>query len=157
MSRDKIARILTPEGEILKVLLRGSKTAPQIVESANIGRTAVYTNLKDLLIAGYVIRNGDTYRVSNAGVKAYLNEVLPGVDAGSLLGISSIVGTSPLKLVEAGIRILLAVAEAGYVPADLGRLLARYDSSVLEVLEGMFPSSNRPGKAGLSQAAEVVE
>ena len=145
MNRSTLIRILSPEGEILKALILGSKTKtiPQIIKRVKVGRTAVYDNLKDLLIAGFVIRNGDVYRVSGAGLRAYFSEVLPDVDADFVIGLGGKVGWSPLRVVGLGVRVLQALDNAGYLPADLVRLLARYDPSLLEDLQELF--GGRPG------------
>ena len=148
-------RVLTPEGEIIKALMDGPLNPIQIVKKVKIGRSTVYNNLKDLLIAGFIIRNGDAYRVSGAGLRAYFSEVLPDVDADFIVGFAGRVNASPLEVVEFGVRVLQALDTAGYLPADFVRLLARYDPSLLEDLQELF--GGRPGGAGLSQAAEVVE
>ena len=148
-------RILTSEGEIIRILMNKSLSTAEIVSRAKTSRAAVYNNLKDLLIAGFVIRNGDAYRVSGAGLRAYFTEVLPDVDADFIIGLGSRAGLSPLRVVGLGVRVLQALDGASYLPADLVRLLARYDPSLLEDLQELF--GGRPGGAGLNQAAEVVE
>ena len=146
-------RILTPEGEIIKALMEGPYNTTQILNKVSLGKSTVYNNLKDLLLAGWVVRDGDSYRVTDAGVKAYFAEVLPGVDVDALVGYSKLLGVSALELVEVGVRVVMAVVEAAYIPADLARLLGRYDPSVLERLEGLF---SRRDDGGQARAAEVV-
>ena len=149
------ARILTPEGEIIKALMEGPYNTTQILNKVSLGKSTVYNNLKDLLLAGWVVRNGDSYRVTDAGVKAYLSEVLPDVNADFIIELGGRAGFSPLKVIELGVRVLQAIDEASYLPADLVRLLARYDPSLLENLQELFGS--RPGGAGPNQVAEVAE
>ncbi len=155
MSAHARIRVLTPEGEILKVLIHNSRprTVPQIVKEVKVGRTAVYDNIKDLIMAGLVVKESEFCKVTLPGVKAYFAEVLPGVDVDALVGYSKLLGVSALELVEVGVRVVMAVVEAAYIPADLARLLGRYDPSVLERLEGLF---SRRGDGGQARAAEVV-
>ena len=148
------ARILTPEGEIIKALMKGPYNTIQILNKVSLGKSTVYNNLKDLLLAGWVVRDGDSYRVTGAGVRAYVSEVLPGADVDALLGYSRLLGVSVLELVELGARVVMAVVEAAYVPADLARLLSTYDPSALERLEGLFGRRDDEGRQ--AQAAEVV-
>ena len=147
-------RILSPEGEIIRILMSKPLQPTEIAERARVSRATIYNNLKDLLLAGWVVREGDSYRVTSAGVRAYLSEVLPGVDVDALVGLSRVVGVSPLELVGLGVRLVMDVVEAAYVPADLARLLGAYDPSLLERLEDLL--GRRDGEGSQAQAAEVV-
>jgi hypothetical protein len=136
MSRAKVPRVLSPEGEILKVLLGGSKSAPQIVESVNVGRTAVYTNLKDLLIAGWIKQVDDKYAITNEGVEAFWSAVLP--DAGSVVEVGREFGIPVHDLVSIAIDLLVAILREGYVPRDVARVLGSYSPGSLEQLVGIL-------------------
>jgi len=146
-------RILTPEGEIIQILMHSPHTPLEIAEKAKTSRASIYNNLKDLLLAGWVVREDDSYRVTGAGVKAYFSEVLPGVDAGALLVFSRAVGIDPLRFVGLGVRLLNALVNAAYLPGDLVRLLGHNDPALLEVLTDIF---GRRDGGDMAQAAEVV-
>ena len=148
-------RILTPSGLILRHLLRSKVGSPKnIGDSERIALSTIYFNLKELNLLGYLSKTNDAYRITSAGARAYLSEVLPDVNADFIIELGSRASFSPLKVIELGVRVLQAIDEASYLPADLVRLLARYDPSLLENLQELFGS--RSGGAGPNQVAEVV-
>ncbi len=132
-------RILSPEGEIVRVLATGPLSPTEIVGRVKVSRAAVYNNIKDLLIAGWIIEKEGKYALTPEGVMAYLSEVLPDdVDVDRLAGLARVVGVSPMRLVSLGIRLALDIIENGELPESLGYMLSRYDPSVLDELVSML-------------------
>ena len=107
------------------------------------------------MLAKYIVRKEASYEVTQEGVKAYLEAVLPsGVDVGRLLRVCGELGVSPSKVVGLGVRLVVDVIEAGRVPSDLGYLLASYDPGLLDDLLSII---RRDEGGTQAQAAEVVE
>ena len=135
MSQPYRIRILSPEGEILKALLKEPKTPVQLLKEITIGRTTLYENLKDLMLAEYIERftENNIYKVTKAGIRAFWSEVLPDeVDVGRLLRVSEELRVSSSKIIELGVRLIVDIIEHGRVPSDLGYLLAGYDPGLLD-------------------------
>ena len=146
------SRILAPEGKIIRTLLGGEVLSPvEIIRLSGVPRATTYSNLKDLLIAGWVVEREGKYIITPSGVKAYLSEVLPDdIDVSRLISVAKSVKASPARLVSLGIRLIMDIVENGELPESLGYMLSRYDPSALDELMSML--ERREGK----QAAEVV-
>lgn len=72
----KRLRVLTPEGLILKALIEeGPLTPTQIIEKTGISRSAVYSNIKDMMLAGWVIEREGKIVVTEAGREAFWSSV----------------------------------------------------------------------------------
>ncbi len=134
MPRNMYPRILTPEGEILKILLKQASTAPQLVDKADLGRTTVYSNLKDLLIMKWIKENNGIYRATDEGVKIYWSSVLPENDVDRLVKVSGYLGITTAKLVHLGIRLITDLIEGKRIPDDLGDFLRVRDRELLAEL-----------------------
>ena len=72
----KRLRVLTPEGLILKALIEeGPLTPTQIIEKTGISRSAVYSNIKDMLLAGWVIEREGKIAITDAGREAFWSSI----------------------------------------------------------------------------------
>ncbi len=49
--------------------------------------------------------------------------------------VATLIGMDMSDLVELGLRVVLAIAEAKRIPDDLGEVLARFDPEALELLQ----------------------
>ncbi len=109
-------RVLTPEGRIVRVLLDGEVLSPvEIIKLSGVPRATTYSNLKDLLIVGWIVEREGRYALTPEGVMAYLSEVLPDdVDVSRLISIARSAGTSPARLVSLGVRIDRIVYQYSY-------------------------------------------
>jgi len=145
-------RILTPEGEILKALSNGPKSPINLTECTPVARATVYTNLKDLLLVGWVREENGKYYITVDGVKAFWSRVLPDeVDVDRLLKISKELSIPISKLVILGLRLIVDLLEVGRVPSDLGYLLVSYDPGLLDEIVSII----RRGEEGSQAEAEV--
>ncbi len=126
-------RVLTPEGEILKALIKSRRLpAAKIYELTDLGRTTVYSNLKDLIIAGWIKEKDSNYEATKEGIKAFWYAILDEL-AERLVSVSSSLGINSAKLVRAGIRLILDIVEFG-LPEEVRRFLVKHDPSLLDLI-----------------------
>lgn len=130
-------RVLTPKGEILKLIIVKPRTSSEIAKKLyNIAKPTVYRGIRDLLIAGWVRSNKRTelYKATKDGVKAFWSAILGDELADRLVRINEKLNVSTYNLVELGVRLILDVVEYGVLSGEVRRLIERYDPSLVKLL-----------------------
>ncbi len=130
--------MLSPAGKIIRVLLdEKAKTSTQIINLTGLSKPAVYNNLKDLQLAGYVKERDGIYEVTKEGVRAFWSSVLDDELAGRLVRVAGGVGVSTYELVEVGVRLILDIVEYGTFSSEVRGVIERYDPALAEHLRSL--------------------